>query len=156
MDERLALAHARFAEPASIRTRPWPSTSLDSSVTRCTTLSRRSTAYQAMLPSFLHASVALAPGHRRLLIFMLGLVSHSCCLILNNLEKNYCQAATRGYRADPSLARKSRSDRQAPRVSDMPGGQLYRPLGLSQFFSKGFNIRPQSRLNQPKLIASGE
>jgi hypothetical protein len=29
-------------------------------------------------------------------------------------------------------------------------------LGSRQFFSKGFNIRPQSVLSQPKLTANGE
>ena len=93
-------------------------------VTRCTTLSRRSTAYQAMLPSFLHATVAIERGHRRLLIHA-GLTQPQ---LLSNIEQSRkellpgSQVATHGKCTDPSQARKSSSSFGHPRgLNRVPG-----------------------------------
>ena len=52
------------------------------------------------LTFLLQRSLTLRLSHQSLLMFNLRLPARSCCLILNNAEKNYCQA---GRQAHPGI-----------------------------------------------------
>ena len=84
----------------------------------------------------------------------MGLLRDSCCLVLNNREKNYFQVHAEIALIQVKI-RKSRFERPAPQVPFAPGAAIS-PLGLRQFFSKAFNIRPQSLPYPFKLIKYGD